>query len=73
MIDAGMSVTAGCLGCNHNKPGLLALRDRFGADALMMEWDLGPTCSLLGFGFDHLGPAARRPLPPKQDGYRAVL
>ncbi|RWI95466.1 MAG: hypothetical protein EOR22_09050 [Mesorhizobium sp.] len=39
LIDAGMSVTGGCLDCHrHQKLDLPALRDRFGADAPAMEW-----------------------------------
>ncbi|WP_278055094.1 MULTISPECIES: hypothetical protein [unclassified Mesorhizobium] len=51
LIEAGMSVTGGCLDCRrHHKLDLPALRDRFGADAPAMEWDLRPRmkCGVCG-------------------------
>ncbi|PBC00492.1 hypothetical protein CK220_30885 [Mesorhizobium sp. WSM3860] len=51
LIDAGMSVTAGCLDCNrHQKLDLPALQDRLDADAPAMEWDLRPKmkCAVCG-------------------------
>ncbi|RUV10591.1 MULTISPECIES: hypothetical protein [unclassified Mesorhizobium] len=43
LIEAGMSVTAGCLHCNrHQRLDLPALRDRLGPDAPAMEWNLRP-------------------------------
>ncbi|WP_245429369.1 hypothetical protein [Mesorhizobium sp. WSM3860] len=43
LVDARMSVTAGCLDCHrHQKLDLQALRDRFGPVAPAMEWDLRP-------------------------------
>ncbi|MDG4903539.1 MULTISPECIES: hypothetical protein [unclassified Mesorhizobium] len=51
LIDAGMPVTGGCLDCHrHQKLDLAALRDRFGADAPVMEWDLKPKmkCAVCG-------------------------
>ncbi|WP_245491825.1 MULTISPECIES: hypothetical protein, partial [unclassified Mesorhizobium] len=51
LIDAGMSVTGGCLDCHrHQKLDLPALRNRFGADAPAMEWNLKPKmkCAVCG-------------------------
>ncbi|PBB78176.1 hypothetical protein CK218_25635 [Mesorhizobium sp. WSM3879] len=51
LIEAGMSVTGGCLDCHrHQKLDLPAVRDRFGADAPAMEWDLRPRmkCAVCG-------------------------
>ncbi|WP_176479271.1 hypothetical protein [Mesorhizobium sp. WSM3860] len=51
LIDAGMSVTAVCLDCHrHQALDLPALRDRFGANAPAMEWDLRPRmkCAICG-------------------------
>ncbi|TIQ10998.1 hypothetical protein [Mesorhizobium sp.] len=51
LIDAGMSVTGGCLDCHrHQKLDLAALRILFGADAPAMEWDLKPRmkCAVCG-------------------------
>jgi len=45
LIDARMTVTAFCNNpaCHHKQElDLVKLRDRFGADAPAMEWDLRP-------------------------------
>ncbi|RWB65449.1 hypothetical protein [Mesorhizobium sp.] len=43
LIDGRMSITAGCLDCHrHRNLDLAALRDRLGADAPAMEWDMRP-------------------------------